>query len=434
MTTYRLFPATNGPSSPTSYAGPFLAGVMFKVTSGGMWCNGVYQWCPTGGDTVSRKVALWNFTSAGAQGTLLASATTGTLTANAWNFTAFASPVQLSIGAQYCACTGWTAVSGFPDSDTSGAGTGAGDSYGTGGHSSGITQGPLFAFSSGTSSAPPQYGGQGVFATSGSDPTVTLPLGTSNSGNFWIDVQVSDTAPTGYAGSWRLWPSRLDIDTAGAVDSSVSYVIATEFSLSQACTLNKIWYYSFPGSAQLATSCRVWQITGASSGTLITSNTSPAWSGAAGSGWVSCSFTGVTLQPGTPYKVSVYNGAGTPDGWSGKLLNYWDTGTGSNGITSGPLTAPKLSASSLAYVFNGSAPGSTPPYTTGTTEAGQSTFVNGTGDTYPYLYVDGLAQAYFIDAEVTPAPGQAVAAPQLAVTRTEVIGGGRGAPNRVIRM
>ena len=36
MTTYRLFPATNGPSSPVSYSGNFLCGVLFKVTSGGM--------------------------------------------------------------------------------------------------------------------------------------------------------------------------------------------------------------------------------------------------------------------------------------------------------------------------------------------------------------------------------------------------------------
>ena len=34
--TYRLFPSTNGPSSPVSYSGPFMAGVLFKVTTGGM--------------------------------------------------------------------------------------------------------------------------------------------------------------------------------------------------------------------------------------------------------------------------------------------------------------------------------------------------------------------------------------------------------------
>ena len=33
--TYRLFPSTNGPSSPVSYSGPFLAGVVFEVTTGG---------------------------------------------------------------------------------------------------------------------------------------------------------------------------------------------------------------------------------------------------------------------------------------------------------------------------------------------------------------------------------------------------------------
>ena len=402
MTNFRLFPSTNGPSAPVSYSGNILTGVMFKVTQGGTFCNGVYQWCPATGDTVSRKVALWNLTPAGAQGTLLASATTGALTAGAWNFTAFASPVALSIGAQYCACTGWSATAGFPDSDIGGAGTGAGDSYGTGGHTSGITQGPLFAFSDNSGAAPPQYGGQGVFGTSGTDPTVTMPLSNSNSGNFWVDVQVSDTAPAGYTGSYRMWPNRRDLDGGGAVDASVSYVIATEFSLSQACVLNKIWYYSYPGSAQLATSCRVWQITGADSGTLMAASTSPTWSGIAGSGWVSCTFGNVVLQHGAPYKVTVYNGAGTPDGWSGKQLNYWSTGPGASGITAGPLTVPNLASASQAYVFNGGNAGSSPQYTTGVIEAGQSTFVNGTGDAYPYLYVDTLAQTYWVDVEVTP--------------------------------
>jgi hypothetical protein len=33
--TYRLFASVNGPSSPTSYSGPFVSGVVFAVTTGG---------------------------------------------------------------------------------------------------------------------------------------------------------------------------------------------------------------------------------------------------------------------------------------------------------------------------------------------------------------------------------------------------------------
>src|SRR6185437_9634299 len=35
--TYRLFPATDGPATAVSYSGPFEAGVVFGVTNGGCW-------------------------------------------------------------------------------------------------------------------------------------------------------------------------------------------------------------------------------------------------------------------------------------------------------------------------------------------------------------------------------------------------------------
>lgn len=417
MTTYRLFPATNGPSAPTAYAGNFLCGVIFKVTQGGMFLNGYYHWVPSGGDTVSRKFALWQVKGA-ASGTLIPAATvtaSGTLTAGQWNFVPLGTPVPLAIGTAYCAATGWVSVNGFPDSDSTGAGTGAVDCYGTGGHTSGITQGPLFAFSDLTFSKPEPYGtSQGVFATSGADPTVTMPGTGSNSANFWVDVQVDTVTPGGYSGSYRLWPGKVDSNSATVPDASVNYSVATEFTLSQSCTLNKIWYYSPSGTAQLATACSVWQITGAGSGTKAATNASPAWSGAAGSGWVSCSFAGTSLAAGD-YKVSVYNNAATPDGWSAKdaSTSYWGTGDGGSGITWGPLSAPGLATASLAYKFLGSGAGNTPPYSDGlgTTERGQATFyqpATGAGsDSYPYLYVDGLAQNYWVDVEVTPASAPA---------------------------
>jgi len=415
VTTYRLFPSTNGPSAPVSYSGNFLAGVMFKVTQGGMWLNGYYHWVPgTNGDTVARKFALWTMTAANT-GALLpaANVTSGTLTAGQWNFVALPSPVPLAPSTAYIAATGWSAVHGFPDSDTSGAGTGAADSFGAGGHTAGITQGPLFAYSDNGQSAPPPYSmNQGLFSTAGTDPTVNMPNAGSNSGNFWMDVQVSDTPPAGYSGSYRLYPNKVDANPATTNDASVNYVLATEFHLSQACTLNKIWYYSPSGTAQLATSCRIWSIQGANAGTSVVTQTSPSWSGAAGSGWVSCSFTGATLPAGS-YKVSVYNGAATPDGWGAKdaSTNYWGAGgDGVNGFTTGPLSVPGLSAASTAYKFVSSGAGNTPPYTDGsTTEAGQSTFANGTGDVYPYLYVDALAQNYWLDVEVTPVTSSASA-------------------------
>jgi hypothetical protein len=411
-TAYRLFPSTSGPGSPVSYSGNFLAGVIFKVTQGGMWFSGYYKWVAAGGDTTARKFALWQVNGPGT-GVLLpaATVTSGTLTAGQWNFVALSTPVPLAIGTAYNACTGWTAVAGFEDSDTTGAGTGAADSFGTGGHTGGITQGPLFAFSDHGSSAPEPYGmAQGVFSTAGTDPAVIMPGTGSNSANFWMDVQVSDADPSGYTGPYRLWPGKADTNPQTTTDSAVNYDISTEFALSRDCTLGKVWYFSPPGTAQLATSASIWNITGGGlTGTLAAQAASPSWSGAAASGWISCSFTGVTLPAGK-YKVSVYNSAATPDNWGAKDAgtDYWRAGEGANGITWGPLSAPKLSDASLAYNYNGSNGGSTPPFTDGTTLPGQPTFTQGPPDSYPYLFAPvtspsaGSTQNYWIDVEVTP--------------------------------
>lgn len=414
MATYSLFPATNGPSAATSWGGSFLAGVLFKPTSGGCFLT-AYRWwvCPSGGQsTAPQKFALWAIKGNGS-GVLIpaATVTSGTLAAG-WNFVPLAAPVPLAIGTAYNACTGFTGP--FPDSDTTGTGTGAGDSYGTGGHTSGITQGPLFAYSDqGHAGAEPYGTGQGLFGTGGTDPSVTMPAGGSNSANFWMDLQVSDTDPAGYASSRRLWPNNYGANAATTTDAPVNYDVGTEFALSQACTLNRIWYYSPPGATQLATRANIWAITGGGlSGTLAATQSSPSWSGAAGSGWISTPFSGVVLPAGK-YKVSAYNGAGTPAGCFAKDANtdYMRNGDGKNGITWGPLSMPNLANASAAYNYNGSDPGSTPPFTDGTTLPGQPTFAQGTPDIYPALFAPvlsptaGSTQNYWVDVEVTPVPG-----------------------------
>lgn len=409
MTTYRLMDGAggrpgNGPGV-TSYSGIYQAGTSFGVTTGNIWLEGYYLWVPTGGDLNAggtQKFALWIPYSAVA-GTLISAGTTtaAPFTANQWNYVPLATPIQLSVGTQYLACTGWTAVNGFPITNNQ---FGTGDPY-----VAGIVNGPLFAYSDGGNGGttyPTPWLPQGVFGdVTSADPTVHMPAQSSSSSNFWVDVSVSTVAPGGYSGSYRIYPNKSDTNLNTAPDSAVNYVIATEFELSQSCVLNKIWYYSPAGTAQLATSADIWSITGADSGSIIAGTDSPSWSGAAASGWVSASFGGITLPAGS-YKVSVYNNAGSPDEWSAKdaNTNYWGTGAGGSGITWGPITAPGLATASQAYIFNGSAPGSTPPYTTGSTERGQSTFAQSGTNIYPYLYVDGLAQNYWLDVEVTPAP------------------------------
>ena len=421
MTTYRLMDGLsgrpgNGPANANSYSGSFIAYAPFRVTSGGMWFQGYWYWVAGGspaGPTSPQKFALWGYTGSAA-GDLISgtTVTSGTLTAGQWNYVPLATPVQLSTGSQYGGCyMAATGINGnFNDTNSQ---------FGTGDPYNGLASGPLLA---GSSTNPPAHSVKSqLFTVSGSDPSVTFGPQPDSGGdgwsNFWLDVQVSDTAPGGYSGSYRLYPNRVEANSVTGQDSSVNYVVSTEIHLSQTCTLNNVWYFSPSGTAQLATRAGVYSITGADSGSEVAAITSPSWSGAAGSGWIKTPFAGGTTLAAGSYKVYVFNNAVTPDGWNAtdNSTDYWLTGEGTNGITWGPLYAPPVASASSAYVYDGAAPGSTPPYTTGSTEAGQGTFAVGSGGgsvLYPYLYVDAAGQDYWVDLELTPQtappPGQTV--------------------------
>jgi hypothetical protein len=363
--TYRLFAATNGPASAVSYSGPFIAGVAFEVTTGGCWLDGYWWWvCPSGQSVSAQEFALWAVYGTG-EGTLVASGTvtSGGLIAGQWNYVSLATPLPLAIGATYIAATGFSG--GFPDTNGQ---FGSGDPY-----SAGIVNGPLTAFSDTTGSLPAPHGAaQGVFSVASSNPTVNMPFYGSSSSNFWLDVQVDTSPPAGT--SYRLWPSYPTV--VGGIDSDTTgYTLANEFRLSKSCTLDEIWFYSAPGAAALPTRCAIWNV---SSQAVVsgTDNTSPSWSGAAGSGWVSCAYSGVTLPAGD-YKVSVFYGGGSQ--WYQVAAGYWTTGSGGSGITSGPLTAPSAAAA---------------------TSPGQATYNQAS---WAYPATNGNGENFWVDVQVTPA-------------------------------
>ena len=240
-----------------SYSGPFIAGVVFEVTTGGCWLDGYWWWvCPSGQPTAAQKFALWCVTGP-PNGTLVASSTvtSGALTAGQWNYVPLPAPVPLAIGATYVVATG---VNGsFPDTNSQ---------FGSGGpYSNGIVNGPLTAFSDGSGTRPSLFStDQGVFSVAGSDPTTSMPIYGSGSSNFWMDLQVDITPPTGT--SYRLWPNYPTIP--GHINSDTSgYTLGTEFQLSASCKLDAIWYYSPPGAAALPTRCAIWNV-GTQSGGL----------------------------------------------------------------------------------------------------------------------------------------------------------------------
>ena len=378
MATYRLFPSTSGPASPTAATGGWLLGVMFSVGGKMMWLDGYYHWVAPGGDTVARKFALWNRYSNTAQNLVAGSVvTSGTLTAGQWNFVALPSPVQLAPGALYVAATGWTAVNGIPVTSAQ---------FGTGNpFSGGIVNGPLTAWSalSGTNVFPATSGnynlGQMLFSNAlGSDPSVNMPNNGSGDDNLWMDVLVDDTAPAGYSGSYRLYPNMTDLGNY-SLDTANNFTLGKELILSTPCTLNNYWFYSPSGVTQLPTACGIFRV---SDHVLVTSTSSPSWSGAAGAGWIFAAAGSPVLAAGVKYKVAVLNGAGSPAIWNAAVSNYYSSGFGANGLTSGPITAYSNAAA---------------------TAPGQETYNAGAALTYPLTNAGPFS--YGLDLEVTPLSG-----------------------------
>jgi hypothetical protein len=449
LATYRIFPSTNGPSGPVSYSGQFIAGVAFTVTKGGTWLQGFWWWvCNSGQSTGPTKMCLWSVTSP-ASGVVVTgtTVTSGTLTAGAWNYVALPTPVQLAIGGTYIAAIG---CNGGPFPDAQGWwGTNA---------PNGVVNGPLLAFGPQTTTSAnwwpttpmsPYNIPQGCFTTGGTaaDPTTEFPGAASSTDNFWVDVQVSDTAPPGYTGSYRLWPNRYDQGQFTGADSEVAYTVGTEVVLAQASLLDKIWYVSPSGGSPaptIATEATVWDV---ATKTAVANFVSPAWQsiigggGSPGFGWcfVDVSASGIVLPAGT-YRVTVYNGntssSGGPGQWSAKYLYYWGAdataGTGGaigggeapNGITSGPLFAPSPLSSppaSNSFVFNDNGAGN-PPYSNGALMAGQSVFAMPLGITPAVVAeTDAAPTGASTTVATTPVAGHGLVLLALGTTTTQAI-------------
>lgn len=346
MTTYSLMDGVsgrpgNGPALVTSASGGWLIGTQFSVTGQMMWLDSYRLWVPTNGDVTARKFALWNTTGSSTETLVPGSVvTSGVLTLGAWNVVNLARPIQLAPGTQYVAACGWTVVTGISVTSNQ---FDSGQPF-----AAGIVNGPLTGWSAGTGSNPYPVtgvgvgiGGQQVFSNAlGADPSVAMPNNGSGSDNLWIDVVVDDTAPGGYSGSYRLWPNRYELGNWN-LDTANNFTLGQAFSLSSACTINNVWFYSPASVTQLPTEVAVMD----TSGTVIASNSSPSWvllgggAAAAGQGWMSASLSG-SLSPSTTYWACVLNGAGSPAIWNAAAASYWTTGFGGGGLVAGPITAP----------------------------------------------------------------------------------------------
>jgi Domain of unknown function (DUF4082) len=142
--------------------------------------------------------------------------------------------------------------------------------------------------------------------------------------------------------------------------NSGAFTLGVEFEVSSTVTLTGIWWYS-SGAASLPSSICLYDANAETqiAGTL---NTSPSWSGAAGSGWVKCTYSGPSLSSGTKYVAAVYDVGG--DSWFCGVSGYWTSGGGSSGITNGPLSAPSSAGSVHGQAVYNSGTGLTFPAST----------------------------------------------------------------------
>jgi hypothetical protein len=352
VTTYRLMDGASGrpgvgssgtqpPSAATSYSGDYLAGLVFNVSQGGLWFEGYWWWVPaTGGQTGAQEFALWQVVSGGGggSGTLVPGSvvTSGTLTAGVWNFVALATPLLLSANIPYVAATGFVCTTGFPLTQNQ---FGASDPY-----ASGITNGPLVAYPSGSTLTGVA---QMPFSVGASDPTVGMPNENDQDDNLWIDVQVTDIAPSG--ATYRAWPNMPGVWPEVVTSSDTTgYTLGLAFSLTELCLLSKIWHYSPPGVgiAALPTRCLIWDVA-SQAAVASTDNTSPSWldpdgsPATAGDGWVYCDYasSNVILNNSQNYKVSTYHAPGST--WFGATPGVYGTGDlQAAGFTQGPINVP----------------------------------------------------------------------------------------------
>lgn len=144
----------------------------------------------------------------------------------------------------------------------------------------------------------------------------------------------------------------------GLVADNASYTMGVQFTVSQSATLTGIWWYSAASAIARPETIALYLVSGTSLVHSEGTGVSPiSWSGAAGSGWIRAAFaTPPALTASTSYKACVFH-ATTAVNWYSSTAHYWDSGSGSGGITNGPLSAPNNAGASPGQgSFNAASP------------------------------------------------------------------------------
>lgn len=175
MTTYRVWPATNGPDTSGSDGTPINLGLEWYVTTTAWstharWYRGTVNVQPD-------NIRLYRIDTPGVY-TVVAEITSPTWTGTGWQEPAWPAPVALSPLQPY------EVVVHYPDHYTATGGYWATGGPGAGGITNGILVAPDTVQAS--------TGSQGAYGYG----SPAFPTGTFNGGNYWVDVVVTDTDPT----------------------------------------------------------------------------------------------------------------------------------------------------------------------------------------------------------------------------------------------
>src|SRR5258708_30657634 len=176
MATWRIWPSTNGDIVASDTTSNTLS-TEFAVTQAGCSITGYWWWCPASGDTTAKTFSLWSCTT-GTTGTRItaANATSGTLTAGAWNFTA-CTPTPLTANQHYRTEMTFAGGANYYAATS--------NYWASGGGSADIVNGPLTAFTQANALGNIQGG-----FIAGS--AVAYTTGQFNNANYWVDVQIDD--------------------------------------------------------------------------------------------------------------------------------------------------------------------------------------------------------------------------------------------------
>jgi len=197
VTSYRIWPATDGPGTEDN-ADPVTLGTRFTLSATG-WATHIHYWRSSTSDTGTHNAAIFKVSDGSVvTGTTVVAPASGI----GWQTVALPAPVQLDAATMYCVAVH------HPD----GHPPFTGSYWVVGGPgATGITNGILTAPNSADA------GGQGVFNGGSS---LAHPTGSFNQTNYWVDVTVSDTDPNA-----PIFDSAADtIGLTDAVTKAVDYV------------------------------------------------------------------------------------------------------------------------------------------------------------------------------------------------------------------